>query len=156
MTCWAPFLGCPFWFLEECGSCVLPGGNCFWDLSYVWLMGFTSTNHFNVWELTLSEENELEGMYLRVSARGRRAGCATRICLVTGEWEQRGRRSHSQVVSYRPADDTRGLDWRKGGKVKIWRSPTCLSGQSASLSGIASCVCRDCLWEWSPRQRDGG
>lgn len=39
-------------------------------------------------------------MYLRVSARGRRSGCATRICLVTGQWGQRRRRGHSQVVSY--------------------------------------------------------
>lgn len=73
---------------------------------------------------------------LKESTGGQKAGCASRISLVPGEWGKRGSRSHSL---YRTGDDTGALDLeerRETVDLRITYLLLWIPGLSASLDSV--------------------
>lgn len=91
-----------------------------------WMFWIECTTWY--WELTLSNGGDLERGGVRCFTRGRKTRYVTRICLVTWKWGHRGRRGQSRYSTIDLGTRMKHRIWRRGGRMKVWRSPTCSHG----------------------------
>lgn len=84
-------------FLGDCGGCVLPDRECFGGPAMCFQVQCIS----RYWELILRNGGEL-GVLGRESTGEKKAGYATRLCLVHGAWEQRVRKGQSRESATEP------------------------------------------------------